>query len=56
MQRRSTYAKAWEGSQYFTIKLDKQIFDRLNALTEIANVNYDRNDINARDLLKWVAH
>ncbi len=54
MQSRTTYAKAWEGFQYFAIQLNLQIIDGLNALTTISNDDYDRHHLNVIDLLKWV--
>ena len=53
MQMRATYAKAWEGFQYFAIQLNLQIIDGLNALTTISNDDYDRHNLNVIDLLKW---
>ena len=53
MQLRPTYAKAWEGFQYFAIQLNLQIIDGLNALTTISNDDYDRHNLNVIDMLKW---
>jgi peptidoglycan hydrolase-like protein with peptidoglycan-binding domain len=53
MQMRASYAKAWDGFQYFTIQLGLQIEEGLFALKSISEDDYDHYNTNVRDLRKW---